>query len=464
MLAIKEIQRKDVKEITVVPWLTNPKPSPSVSSTPKPKTSFQAIILSSNASPSTTISPSTTVSPSVTASQSISITPSKSYSTSPTPSNSQKPQLINLSIFEQIQSNNEIENSPNEEQPSENTKQETIIMEEFKDDLEEVILVNATKFHNLLSQVATANENAVIVAVVSRSTTVGGFNFAELWLDQWVCSLKRVGLENNFLLIAIDRPAYRFAQIRGYPVIHSAQVPTSIKVIEDKPVGTWIDILRIKPIFALSVLEFGFNLLWSDLDVIFFSDPFPLFALEQQADAFFSYEEPTNTGFYYVRSTNASIASFIKWNQMCMLYNDGTTHDQNIFNSLLEIFPWKMFILSVNWFVSVCSLPNKTFVIPEDSLYILHVNCYWGAELKVERTKFYGLWLVRESIENELGHSDGVCIEDPKWPKANLTQIELFDYATQRNPVRFLGFNQVTEATQPDPVIDIFASSKKQRV
>lgn len=117
---------------------------------------------------------------------------------------------------------------------------------------------------DLLERVSI-NETVVMTAVT--------YSHREL-LFNWVCNLRRLGT-TNFVIAALDEQTYEYGFLRGFPIYYENSLSTDAGTPAE---GTSPE-LRALQIVGFSVvervLEMGYDVLWSDTDVVWFRDPFP---------------------------------------------------------------------------------------------------------------------------------------------------------------------------------------------
>ena len=150
-------------------------------------------------------------------------------------------------------------------------------------------------------------------------------NYAH-FLFSFACQLRKLGVR-NLLVAAFDEEAYRAAFLHGLPVFLFT-TPESIAAAhgaEKCHFGTqcFRKVTKVKSRATLRVLELGYNVLFSDTDIVWFEDPLPALRLlaGTTGDLLVQSNEPNasmpangalriNSGFYYASNNEPTRASF----------------------------------------------------------------------------------------------------------------------------------------------------------
>ncbi|KAJ7519219.1 hypothetical protein O6H91_20G029100 [Diphasiastrum complanatum] len=172
-------------------------------------------------------------------------------------------------------------------------------------------LASPFSLESLLSRVANSDK-VVVLAVVGNS-------YRDM-LMSWVCRLKWLKL-SNLILSAVDDDIYEFAILQGLPVFKSG--PSMNLSFNDCHFGTecFQTVTKVKSRTVLQILQLGYHVLLSDVDVYWFKDPtrelmsFGPGTLVAQTDEYnlteaLNVPRRLNSGFYFAWSNNATIAAF----------------------------------------------------------------------------------------------------------------------------------------------------------
>ncbi|KAK9113634.1 hypothetical protein Syun_020431 [Stephania yunnanensis] len=167
---------------------------------------------------------------------------------------------------------------------------------------------------SLLSIVADKDRTVVLA--------IAGNNYQEM-LMSWVCRLRHLSI-TNFVVSALDDEIYKFSVLQGLPVFRESMAPSNISY-DDCHFGTkcFQRVTKVKSRLVLRILKMGYNVLLSDVDVYWFKDPLPHLrsfgpaVLAAQSDEYkeegpINLPRRLNSGFYFARSDNATIAAMEK--------------------------------------------------------------------------------------------------------------------------------------------------------
>lgn len=145
--------------------------------------------------------------------------------------------------------------------------------------------------------------------------------------------------------------------------------------------------------FLRSVLEMGYNFVFTDADIMWFRDPFQRFYLDADfqiaCDHFLGssddLENRPNGGFNYVKSNNRSIEFYKFWYSSRETYPG--YHDQDVLN-IIKFHPFIMDIglkikfLDTAYFGGLCE-PSKDL----NQVCTMHANCCYGLDSKLHDLK-----------------------------------------------------------------------------
>ncbi|CAI5512169.1 unnamed protein product [Closterium sp. Naga37s-1] len=147
--------------------------------------------------------------------------------------------------------------------------------------------------------------------------------YAEM-LMSFVCRLRSLGLASNLLVAALDEDLYRFAFTQGLPVYYE-QVSQRLKGVDSKDCAFGSQCFRqftkLKSRAVLRVLKAGYSVLWTDVDIVWFTDPLPDLLSYGPGTFPIQSNEPNvtlpgtgirriNSGFYFARADKKTVAAF----------------------------------------------------------------------------------------------------------------------------------------------------------
>ncbi|CAI5471163.1 unnamed protein product [Closterium sp. Yama58-4] len=149
------------------------------------------------------------------------------------------------------------------------------------------------------------------------------FGYAEMLMN-FVCNLRKLGLGNNLVVAALDEDLYRFAFTQGLAVFYE-RASTTMRGIDQGQCqfGTkcFRQFTKLKSRAVLRVLKAGYSVLWSDVDIVWFSDPlphllsygpgtFPIQSNEPNATLSGTGIRRINSGFYFARADPMTVKGF----------------------------------------------------------------------------------------------------------------------------------------------------------
>ena len=153
----------------------------------------------------------------------------------------------------------------------------------------------------------------------------------------FACNLKKLGI-TNFVVAALDKSLYKYLYVRGLPVYYADIAKTLTekekhlrKAIENGECSfgstCFRTLTKLKSRSLLLVLKMGYNVIWSDTDIVWFKNPVPylldltkqysnssglLLAQSNEPDAKVAMNDirRINSGFYLAISSETTIKYF----------------------------------------------------------------------------------------------------------------------------------------------------------
>ncbi|KAL5560518.1 hypothetical protein UlMin_036729 [Ulmus minor] len=178
---------------------------------------------------------------------------------------------------------------------------------------------------------ASMKNKTVIISMINRAyadqDVTADTTMLDIFLDSFWVGEDTKPLRNHLLLVAVDQTAYdrcRFLSLNCYKLetdgvdFRGEKLYMSEEFIRMMWTRTW---------FLLEVLKRGYSFIFTDMDVVWLRNPFEKLSknetedLQISTDMFFAdpwkeKHQLINTGFYFVRSNNKTIALFDKWYKM----------------------------------------------------------------------------------------------------------------------------------------------------
>ncbi|KAL5554149.1 hypothetical protein UlMin_041550, partial [Ulmus minor] len=235
---------------------------------------------------------------------------------------------------------------------------------------------------------ASMSDGTVILTTLNEAWAAPN-SVLDLFLESFRIGEGTYRLLNHLVIIAMDQKAFRycldvhkhcFSLISEEDDFHQEayfMTPDYLKMMWKR-----IDFLH-------SVLELGYNFVFTDADIMWFRDPFPQFFPDADfqiaCDHFLGnssdVQNRPNGGFNYVKSNNRSIAFYKFWYEARETYPG--YHDQDVLNFIkfehfiLDI-GLKMRFLDTAYFGGFCEPSNDL-----NQVCTMHANCCVGLNSKL---------------------------------------------------------------------------------
>ncbi|KAL4193419.1 hypothetical protein AMTRI_Chr06g176810 [Amborella trichopoda] len=264
-----------------------------------------------------------------------------------------------------------------------------------------------------LLQTVAIHEKYVVLAIV-------GDNYRDM-LMSWVCRLRHLQI-SNFIVCALDPKVYQFSVLQGLPVFKDGLAPKNIS-FDDCHFGTkcFQRVTKVKSRIVLQILKLGYDVLLSDVDIYWFSNPIPYLrsfgpsVLVAQSDEYnetvpINLPRRLNSGFYFAHSDGTTITA------MEMVVEHASTSDLSEQPSFYDILcgeggknrvgPDKcmepttnltVHFLNRNLFPNgayrgLWEKKNVTKACAKIGCVVLHNNWISGRKRKLQRQVSSGLW------------------------------------------------------------------------
>ncbi|KAI6702851.1 hypothetical protein NL676_011987 [Syzygium grande] len=244
---------------------------------------------------------------------------------------------------------------------------------------------------------ASMPNRTVIIAMVNRAYADPGaeVDSGATMLDLFIRSLwlgeGTRGLLDHVLVVAMDRAAYRMCRFRR---LNCYRLETDGVDFRGEKVYMSEDFIRMmwrRTAFLGDVLRRGYNFVFTDTDVMWLRNPFKKLSknesedLQISTDVFngdpWSEDNFINTGFYFVRSNNKTVALFDEW--YSRRENATGKKEQDVLLDLIHEGAFKRLNLSVRFldtlFFSGFCEDSKDF----REVATVHANCCRSIKGKV---------------------------------------------------------------------------------
>ncbi|PRQ41323.1 putative nucleotide-diphospho-sugar transferase [Rosa chinensis] len=234
-----------------------------------------------------------------------------------------------------------------------------------------------------------AMEDGTVILTTLNEAWAAPNSIIDLFLESFRNGIGTHRLLNHLVIVALDQKAYQrclevhthcFALLTEGVDFHKEayfMTPQYLKMMWAR-----IDFLR-------SVLEMGYNFVFTDADVMWFRNPFPRFYSDADfqiaCDHFLGSSDDLqnrpNGGFNYVKSNNRSIEFYRYWYSSRETYPG--YHDQDVLN-MIKFDPstvnigLKMKFLDTAYFGGFCE-PSRDL----NQVCTMHANCCFGLDSKL---------------------------------------------------------------------------------
>ncbi|KAI3730877.1 hypothetical protein L1987_62056 [Smallanthus sonchifolius] len=249
---------------------------------------------------------------------------------------------------------------------------------------------------------------------------VAGYSYKDM-LMSWVCRLHHLQV-SNFVVCALDDEIYDFGVLQGLPVFRDRLAPSNISY-DDCHFGTncFQRVTKVKSRVVLEILNLGYNVLMSDVDVYWFKNPLPLLTtfgpavFVAQSDEYkitgpINLPRRLNSGFYYAHSDNTTIAALKKvvkhaslsnlseqpsfYDTLCGLNGsfrlDNDTCQEPETNLTVHFLDRNLFPNGA--YRDLWDSSNVSSTCMDIGCFVLHNNWISGRQKKLERQVSSGLW------------------------------------------------------------------------
>ncbi|KAL7111976.1 hypothetical protein ACP275_05G123600 [Erythranthe tilingii] len=246
---------------------------------------------------------------------------------------------------------------------------------------------------NTLRRAAMEDQKTVIITTLNAAWTEPNSIF-DLFLESFKIGDRTQNLLKHLVVVALDQKAYSRcleAHLHCFALAGDGRGGggEDFSGLAYFMGGKYLKIMWKRIDFLRTVLEMGYNFVFSDADVMWLRDPFPRFYPDgdfQIACDIYNHNSTDlgnlpNGGFTYVKSNNRTIQFYKFW------YNGKDyfpgKHDQDVFN-LIKFDPFISDIglgirfLDTAYFGGFCQ-PSKDL----DLVVTMHANCCIGFEKKI---------------------------------------------------------------------------------
>ncbi|BAT98769.1 uncharacterized protein HKW66_Vig0252270 [Vigna angularis] len=250
-----------------------------------------------------------------------------------------------------------------------------------------VAISNEYSLENILNEAAMKDKTVILTTL--NEAWAAPDSIIDLFLESFRIGDRTRRLLNHLVIVALDPKAFMRCQ-----AIHSYCYLLASEAVDFHEEAFFMTPRYLKMMwrridFLRSVLELGYNFVFTDADIMWFRDPFPRFhtdadfqiACDHFTGRFDDVENRPNGGFNFVQSNNRSIEFYKFWHSSQETYPG--YHDQDVLN-FIKVDPFitdlglKMKFLDTANFGGLCE-PSKDL----NKVCTMHANCCYGMDSKL---------------------------------------------------------------------------------
>ncbi|XP_077248039.1 uncharacterized protein At1g28695-like [Tasmannia lanceolata] len=193
--------------------------------------------------------------------------------------------------------------------------------QQYKASSKRTTIVPKDELETALEGVSMANKTLIIAVVNKAYTEENGM--LHLFLQSFRIGEDTAFLINHLLLVAVDQISFdrcNVLRLHCYKLVTGGVDFSGEKLYMS---DDFIKMMWSRTLFLAQVLRRGYNFIFTDTDVMWLRNPFVRLTQEGEDDLQISCDNfngrpldisnQINTGFYFVRSSNKTIALFEKW-------------------------------------------------------------------------------------------------------------------------------------------------------
>jgi hypothetical protein len=192
----------------------------------------------------------------------------------------------------------------------------------------------------LLPTVATDDRTVIITSVNEAFARPG--SLLDLFRESFYAGEKISHLLNHLLVVAVDPAAYHHCRgVHRFCYLLQATTSMNLSSANNYMSDAYVELVWAKLKLQQRVLELGYNFLFTDVDIVWFRDPFRHIGVHADmatsSDLYCGDPDDLvnnwpNTGFYYVKSTGRTVEMMRRWRAARRRFPRG--HEQTIFNHI----------------------------------------------------------------------------------------------------------------------------------
>ncbi|KAM7277779.1 hypothetical protein ACFE04_004913 [Oxalis oulophora] len=244
------------------------------------------------------------------------------------------------------------------------------------------------KLYKVLSKATMDDNKTVIITTLNKAWAQPG-SLLDVFLASFKIGNGTCKYLNHLVIVSMDQEAHSHC-LMVHP--HCYKLNTTGNNFSSEAyfmTQSYLEMMWKRIDFMISILEMGFNFVFTDADIMWLQDPFPRFYPDADfqiaCDRFNGRPNDTNNapngGFNYVKSNNKTIQFYKYWYSSRLTYPD--KHDQDVLNkikkdSFLSEIGLQIMFLDTKYFGGFCQL-SKDY----SRICTMHANCCYGLGNKI---------------------------------------------------------------------------------
>ncbi|XP_014511096.1 uncharacterized protein At4g15970 isoform X1 [Vigna radiata var. radiata] len=235
---------------------------------------------------------------------------------------------------------------------------------------------------------AAMKDRTVILTTLNEAWAAPD-SIIDLFLESFRIGDRTRSFLNHLVIIALDQKAFARCQVIHIHCFCLVSEETDFREEAYFMTPRYLMMMWRRIDFLRSVLEMGYNFVFTDADVMWFRNPFPHFhvdadfqiACDHFTGRFDDVNNKPNGGFNFVKSNNRSIEFYKFWYSSRETYPG--YHDQDVLNFIkshpfITYIGLKMRFLDTSNFGGFCE-PSRDL----NHVCTMHANCCFGLDSKL---------------------------------------------------------------------------------
>ncbi|XP_058768551.1 uncharacterized protein At4g15970 [Vicia villosa] len=252
---------------------------------------------------------------------------------------------------------------------------------------DQALTSNEFPLEKILSEAAM--EDKTVILTTLNEAWAAPNSVIDLFLQSFRIGDRTRRLLNHLVIVALDQKAFARCQVIHIHCFSLASKEADFHEEAYFMTPSYLMMMWRRIDFLRSILEMGYNFVFTDADIMWFRDPFPQFypdadfqiACDHFTGSSDDVENRPNGGFNFVKSNNRSIEFYKFWYSSRETYPG--YHDQDVLN-FIKVHPFiadiglRMRFLDTTKFGGLCE-PSRDL----NQVCTMHANCCFGMDSKL---------------------------------------------------------------------------------